>query len=522
MATHPRTAAAIYVRVSTTKQDDDGTSLETQEAACRAHCEKRGYDVVAVYREVFSGTEFLRRPALTAARQAIRSGAAGVLLCHAVDRLGRKQAHVAIVAEEAEQAGARLEFVTEDFERSAVGEFIRSAKAFAAEVEREKIIERTQRGVRARAEAGMPLPGWKPPYGYQWADQHKTRLVEDPAQSEVVRRIFRKALAGAPLRRIAAGLAADAIPSPTGRARWGATTVHYIASTRLYAEEASAFRNRVEKVPGPGHRRSLRPESEQVRLPVGTAPALVDAPTFASVQARLARNKIESPRRNATPEATLLRSGIARCGYCGCNLMVYQTKTGPAYRYNGASRGRGCPYHSVKADVLDAAVWARVSSVLVCPEIVGRELERLRQGDRTEPDLATLDRRLAVIERQRERIARAVASLDDDDSSAPLLAQLKVLAAQKRELAAERAIADAVRAGWEADRARLASVSEWCGRVAKNLPALTYAEKRDALVALGVGVSVFRADHQPRYEITIAIDDIVSGTGSSSGVSSTP
>lgn len=514
------TTAALYIRVSTTRQEDSGTSLDTQEAACRAYCEKRGYDVVAVYREVFSGAELLRRPALTAARQAIRSGAAGVLLCYAVDRLGRKQAHVAIVAEEAEQAGARLEFVTEDFERSAVGEFIRSAKAFAAEIEREKIIERTQRGVRARVEAGMPLPGWKPPYGYAWADPSKTRLVEDHGRSEVVRRIFREALAGSPLRRVASGLTSDGIPTPTGRARWGATTVHYILSTRLYAGEASAFRNRVEKVPGQRYRRSLRPESEQVRLPVGTAPALIDALTFASVQARLARNKIESPRRNGTPEATLLRAGIARCGYCGCNLMAYRTRSGSAYRCNGAGRGRGCPYHSVKADVLDGAVWERVASVLVRPDIVVRELDRLRQGDPTEPDLATLDRRLAGIERQRQRIARAIASLDDEDASAPLLAQLKALAAQKRELAEERAITDAIRAGWEADRARLASVSDWCGRIAEKLPTLTYAEKRDALVALGVSVSVFRADHLPRYEITIAIDDLVSSTGSSFGASS--
>ena len=516
VTTDPR-LAAIYVRVSTAKQDDAGTSLETQEAACRAYCEKRGYDIAGVYREVFSGTELVRRPALTAARQAIRSGAADLLLCYAVDRLGRKQAHVAIVAEEAEQAGARLEFVTEDFERSAVGEFIRSAKAFAAEVEREKIIERTQRGVRARAEAGMPLPGWKPPYGYRWADPSKVRLVDDHAQSEVVRRIYREALAGAPLRRIAAGLTADGIPSPTGRPRWGATTVHHILSTPLYAGEAFAFRNRVEKIPGGGYRRALRPECEQVGVPAGTVPALVDVIAFASVHARLARNKVESPRRNGTPEATLLRSGIAKCGYCNCNHMVYRTKTGPAYRCNGAGRGRGCPYHSIKADALDSAVWARVVAVHVHPDIVARELERLRQGGPAVPDLLTLDRRHAGIERQRQRVARAVASLDDDEAAAPLLAQLKALAAQERELAAERAVVDTMRADWEADHARLASVSEWCGRVAENLPTLTYGEKRDALVALGVGIKVFRADHLPRYEISLAIDDIVSSTERGAG-----
>jgi DNA invertase Pin-like site-specific DNA recombinase len=45
-----------------------------------------------------------------------------------------------------ERGGARLEFVTETFEDTAIGRFILAARAFTAEVEREKIAERTMRG----------------------------------------------------------------------------------------------------------------------------------------------------------------------------------------------------------------------------------------------------------------------------------------------------------------------------------------------------------------------------------------
>jgi site-specific DNA recombinase len=130
------------------------------------------------------------RPQLGAARQAVRDGAADTLLCYAVDRLGRKQAHVAIVADDVERAGARLAFVTEDVERSAVGEFIGSAKAFAAEVEHEKIAERTQRGLRARVAGGKPVGTAPPPYGLCWRDAAKSGYEIDPATVRVVRRMF--------------------------------------------------------------------------------------------------------------------------------------------------------------------------------------------------------------------------------------------------------------------------------------------------------------------------------------------
>ena len=59
-----------------------------------------------------------------------------------------------------EQAAVRLDFVTEDFENTATGQLLRSVKAFAAELEREKIVERTMRGKRERARSGrLPIVG---------------------------------------------------------------------------------------------------------------------------------------------------------------------------------------------------------------------------------------------------------------------------------------------------------------------------------------------------------------------------
>ena len=80
------------------------------------------------------------------------------MLAYALDRLSRSQIDTAILIDRIEAAGATLALVTEDFEQSATGTFLRNAKSFVAELEREKILERTMRGRHARVLRASPSP----------------------------------------------------------------------------------------------------------------------------------------------------------------------------------------------------------------------------------------------------------------------------------------------------------------------------------------------------------------------------
>jgi len=176
------------------------------------------------------------------------------------------------------------------------------------------------------------------------------------------------------------------------------------------------------------------------------------------------------------------------------------------YRCN---RERGCPNFSISARVLDCAVWRRVESVLTRPDIIAAEVERRRGRSVVEEDLAALDSRLATIEQRRQRVARAVVAIEDDEAASPLIAELKSLTHQKRDLQAERESLQASRTLAEADRERLLSLAEWCNRVSANLPRLSYRDKRDVLSSLNVQVRVWPSNHSPRWEITLGVDDIV-------------
>jgi site-specific DNA recombinase len=492
--------AAVYIRVSTSKQEDEGTSLDTQEARCRAFCAERGDQVVGLFSDVYTGAKYRERPGLSALRERVRAGEVDVVVAYALDRLSRNQAHLAILAEEIEDHGAQLAFVTEDFEDSAVGRFIRSAKSFAAEIEREKIAERTARGRLARVQSGKLIPGPRPLYGYRWRDEAHAALDVDDATARVVRRIFAEALGGKALRAIAAGLNAEGVPSPKG-GRWGASTVHHILYNHNYTGEAAAFGWRANESPT-----KRFDHTTAVALPAGTVPALIDRAGFDAIAGQLARNKAESIRNAANPEAGLLRAGYAVCGLCGRAMRVKtSTRQAPVYLCTAANDpARPCRGHGIAAPILDADVWTGLRERLLDRDRIARELERLRREDPTRADAAAIDRRLAEIAREQQSTARSVAKLDDDDAAAPLHANLKALAAEKRRLEADREGLERQRAAWQQAQHRLAELDVWMENARLNLGDIEadYAKKRFALHACRVRVRVWPTGHAQRWEAT--------------------
>lgn len=506
MQTSPQALrVAIYCRVSSAGQEDN-SSLETQEDRCRTYAAEQGWNVTNVFREVHTGSELFERPQLGRLRDTVRSQECDVVLAYALDRLSRSQAHLGFLLSELDHLGVRLAFVTEDLADTPEGRLLQSVRGFVAEVERLKIRERSQRGVLARVKSGKPIPGQKAPYGYSWRDVKRSGYVVNPDEEPVVRRIYESILQGKTLRATAHMLTLDGVPTPTGRAqRWEVTTLHTILKNPVYTGRPVAYRTRAERVNGRPSIR-LRPPSEWVELGDDVAPAIVTKQEFVAIEAQLARNRATSSRHNANPEATLLRCGIGQCGYCGYPLQVTRRKDRPhMYRCHAVGRERHeCPSFGVMAHILDPVVWREVENVLLNPDIIATEVERRREVDPFASDLETLERRLRSIDNQQKRLSRAVAMLDDDEAIAPLLAELRQLGVEAKALRGDQQRLQACAHVRDADTHALASITLWCQRVSKNLSTLTYQEKRLIMDALGVSVRVFRADHEPRWEIGMA------------------
>src|SRR6266542_3985778 len=207
--------AIVYSRVSTDAQERDGTSLDTQERACVEFVERSGGLVIERIRDTASGAT-LDRVGMARLRQLLGQGAADMVVGYALDRLSRNQNHIGVLFDEVQRAGARFEFVTEKFEDTAVGRFILAARAFIAEVEREKIVERTTRGKLERARSGrIPQAFGKGCYGYIYNREIGQREIES-FQAEIVRRIFRRYAETRSFDRVAADLNRDGITAFAG------------------------------------------------------------------------------------------------------------------------------------------------------------------------------------------------------------------------------------------------------------------------------------------------------------------
>lgn len=86
-----------------------------------------------------------------------------------------------------------------------------------------------------------------------------------------------------------------------------------------------------------------------------------------------------------------------------------------------------------------------------------------------------------------------------------LVAQLEDIADRKRNLIREREGILSRQKAWAQAESQLGSVTLWCRTIATRLGQLTYQEKRLALDALGVQVTLYHTDHEPRYVITASI-----------------
>jgi site-specific DNA recombinase len=174
--------AALYCRVSTPGQEEEGTSLDTQEARCRHYATAQGYllDEAQVYREVYTGTELWERPKLTALREAIRQGRVTHLVAYAIDRLSRDPVHLGVILSDAEHHGAVVEFVSEPLDHSPEGQLIRFVRGYVARIEVEKIRERALRGKRARMQNGKIHNFGAELYGYRRNKDQGIREVYEP------------------------------------------------------------------------------------------------------------------------------------------------------------------------------------------------------------------------------------------------------------------------------------------------------------------------------------------------------
>lgn len=493
--------AAIYCRVSTEAQEDN-TSLNSQEAACRKFAAECGYEVAAVYRDVHSGYELWERPQLAALREEVRSNRVDAVIAYALDRLSRKQAHAAILSDECERTRIKLLFVTEEFDQSAIGEFLRNTKAFVAELEREKIRERTIRAKRARAEGGQLHNGGIDLYGYRRDKIARTRAIVE-LEAAIVRKVFHwYAEDCLSLGEIARRLNAEGIAPPSAgkwhysrpdhQPSWSKSTLHVIIDNPAYKGDAFAWRRAGGS--------KTRPAEDWIKLHADTTPAIVSPELWQSANDRRHESRARQAAWTRNEKRPYLLRGRIVCSNCG-RPMICNTETGGPGRREERRRVYRCSSHGtpqgrcgatrVPADVLEAWVWDELCTRIRDPHLIAEQIEHIRDEE-PDPalvgDLAAARREIVKLTKQQERLVRRLRDTDDDAVGNLIEREIATIEEEKRHL--QRMINDIESrlAVQEAQSGQLDMLADYCCQIAAKLETFEFPEKQLTLQAFNVEV----------------------------------
>lgn len=178
---------AIYIRVSTNDQAQDGYSLAAQEKILKAWASERHYRVADVYADAgISGKDMKHRPEVNRMMEDVMSGKIDVVAIWALSRLTRSVSDLYNMLSVMNRCGVDLYSHTESFDTSTpVGRAMVGILGVFAQMEREVTGERVKAAMAERASQGKSTCSYV--LGYDRADD---QLVINEKEADIVSFIF--------------------------------------------------------------------------------------------------------------------------------------------------------------------------------------------------------------------------------------------------------------------------------------------------------------------------------------------
>lgn len=451
---------AIYARYSSANQSE--ASIEDQVHRCAEFVRKNGgivHDALIFADHAISGAS-LARPAFERLIDLVdaRPPRVDAIVTEDMSRISRDFADAAQVFRRLQFLNIPLIGVGDGIDTSAPNAKINfTLKSLMSDLYLQDLADKTLRGLEGRARLGYSTGGL--PYGYASVAEPDGRggvigyrVVINDAQATVVRRIFALYLDGRSLSAIAGILNAEGLSPPRSARRrvqgWVDSAVRAMLHNEAYVGVATFKKREWRKLPGSNKRRyRKRPTSEVIRREYPER-RIIDAETWAAVQARLlaVRAKYKSDKMNGTApghRTVYPLSGLLCCGVCRSMMVISGGSVAKYYMCAAAKQRRTCPNRlSVREDVARRCILGAICEQLVTPNAIDYLRKRIagRLGALARDANRELDERRARLDRTEQRIAGLVTFLADGDRSEYVVSALRDLEAQavaeKREIAA--------------------------------------------------------------------------------------
>ena len=423
---HPhKKVRALYVRVSTEAQAEEGYSVGAQTERLEAYCKAMGWTDFTRYIDGGWSGSNLNRPEMQRLIADAEAGRLKSVIVYKLDRLSRSQKDTLFLIEDVFLPNG-IDFISlnESIDTStAYGRAMIGILSAFAQLERENIYMRTRMGMLERVKQGYWPGGGGVPFGYDY-DREQGILVPN-ADAETVRKIYDLYIRGLSAQKIAE--------------RLGLRYEKLVDQILTRRSNLGLIEYKGQEYPG-------RHE------------AIIGEETFALAQRK---RRDRALRARAASGETHLLTGLIWCGVCssrmrymrwgkaGYKLVCYSYDRTKAYMSRGEG-GKHCGQEPVGAAELEA---------LVLDDLFRVSAAAPEEGDSFADPLEELEREIARAENRLKRLYNLYAEAEDETLLEAIGENRRVLEQLRAARAAEEK-SHAAAQELSALRGRLSAVSE--------------------------------------------------------------
>ncbi|MDY2582863.1 MAG: recombinase family protein [Clostridium perfringens] len=416
-----RKLIAIYCRVSTEEQSENGYSIDEQERLLEEWCKKMGYVIYKCYSDRgISGKNIKDRPALKELLSDAKAGKFDMVISWKINRVSRKLEDVLKIVNLLEKNNITFKSYSEPFETDTpAGRMQFQMMALIGEFERGTIAQNVKMGMIAKAKSGNWCGGRV--LGYDLVPNNspeeekkgKNKLKINEKEAEIVRFIFNEYSKGKGYKAITNQINKLGYKTKKGN-DFSVGSIRDILTNPVYIGE---IRYNVRQNWSEKRRRNINPNPIRVK---GKHEAIIDRELWDKVQLIL-ESKKGKPSRIYDGEYPL--TGILRCPKCGAGMVISRTtntladgtKRRIAYYCCGNWKNKGtsvCNSNTIRVDKANEYVFKKIEELVSNEAMIKAVVKNINKErkDKVKPAkrlLGDIDKELEKLDKRKRKIFEA-------------------------------------------------------------------------------------------------------------------
>ncbi|WP_154826909.1 recombinase family protein [Clostridium butyricum] len=412
---------AIYTRVSTIEQAEEGYSNDEQERLLTNWCNKNGYEIYKCYSDRgISGKDIKHRPALKELLKDAEEKKFDMVISWKINRISRRLSDVLKIVDIFEKNNITFKSYSEPFETDTpAGKMQFQMMALIGEFERGTIAQNVKMGMCAKARAGEWCGGRVLGYDLvpiddiQTGKRRKTKLIINEKEAEVVRIIFNEYANGKGYKAITNKINKLGYKTKKGN-NFSVGSIKDILTNPVYIGKVryNVRQNWSEK-----RRRNI---NANPIITDGIHDSIIEESLWDKVQAVL-ESKKGKPARIYDGKFPL--TGILKCPKCGAGMVIMRTtnklKDGTRRRLtyyacgNWKNKGTAvCNSNAIRCDKANEYVFSKISKLLSNDKMIKSIVTNINKerSNRVSPakkELARIERELQKLDGKKKKIFEA-------------------------------------------------------------------------------------------------------------------